>query len=121
MGFDCGEYYRCTSKLLPGHRYSDVMKIARRIFREIESKSKRRAYIRSTYFNGEKIFFENFWVHLRQKLFMERFRRLKYFECALELLKCSRVRPIIQLDNKNNNAVLYRFLGTITDFLGQSD
>jgi hypothetical protein len=105
--------YHCKSGLLPGNRYADVSKIARRLFREIESQTRRRAYIRCAYFNGDKVFFDNFWVHLNQKNPCERKKRLQYFVCAIELIKKSKNSPIYKAIDKLKNQALYRFVGQV--------
>lgn len=88
-----GKIFRCTSLPLSGHRYGDIMPQARRLFREIQKKTKRRPYIRSAYFRKDKIFFDYFWVHMNQKSAIDRARRLRYLPCALELMKESRNAP----------------------------
>gem|GEM_PF-4377009 len=42
-----GTFYRCKSKTLPGTQYAELNRAARKIFHEIEKKTKRRPYIRS--------------------------------------------------------------------------
>ena len=66
--------------------------------------------MRSMYFKKEKIFFDYFWDHLRQKLPKERFRRLKYFKASIELIKNSRNQPILK-ENIGKKEILYRFSG----------
>ncbi len=107
------QYYKCKSGLLPGHRYADVAKVARKIFKEIKTGSKRRPYIRSAYFRGEKIFLDNFWVHLSQKVLSDRVRRLKYFGCAIELIKKSKNKPIYKIKNNYKDEIFYRFIGMV--------
>lgn len=102
-------FYQCKSALIPGHNYATVYKVARKVFNRLKSKTKRRAYIRSTYFKGEKIFFDNFWVHLNQKGPVERYKRLKFFDCAIELIQKSAHKPINKIEDRN--FTLYRFMG----------
>jgi hypothetical protein len=96
---------------LPGHRYADVSRFARRLFRKIASKTRRRPYIRSAYFDNEKIFLDNFWPHLLQKHHPDRFHRLRYFECAIELIQKSKIKPIYIKKIKTQKEILYRFIG----------
>ncbi|MCR4277928.1 MAG: hypothetical protein NUV80_01805 [Candidatus Berkelbacteria bacterium] len=100
--------YQCKAKPIYGRRYSDVAPIARRVFHDIEKKTKRRPYVRSNYFNKEKIFLTQFWQHLEKKNFGDRKRRLKYYRCALELVQLSTVRPT---SRKESGEMLYRFSG----------
>lgn len=103
--------YQCKSKLLPGHKYGDVLKIARKILNSIASKTKRRPYIRSTYFKGEKIFLDNFWEHLTQKNITDRKWRLKFLECAIEYIENSKDSPILKIND--NHQTFYRFIGQV--------
>lgn len=71
-----------------------VYKLARRIFKRVQARTKRKPYLRSAYFNDKnKIFFDYFWIHLSQKPPKERMRRLRFFEAALELIRHSRYHP----------------------------
>ena len=109
------EFYTCKSKLLPGHNYKEVAKVARRIFRKIEMKTKRRPYIRSAYFDGDKLFLDNFWPHLNQKNPIERRNRLKFLECAIEFVENSKKAPVLEIKDQFKKEVLYRFIGQVSD------
>jgi len=103
--------YSTKKKKLPGTSYGEVRKQAEVIFKQIKSKTKRRPYIRSAYFNKQKIFFDYFWVHLNQRGPKERFNRLKYFETALEVIKNSRNQPISKQNPNKGSEILHRFAG----------
>jgi hypothetical protein len=105
--------YQCRSRLIIGKNDFYITKIARRIFHDIERRTKRRPYIRSAYFDGEKIFLDNFWVHLNQKNSRDRARRLRYFNVALELIQHSKIAPILQSYDHLNHQILYRFMGVV--------
>jgi hypothetical protein len=99
---------------LSGTSYYEVKGQVEVIFSRLKKKTKRRPYLRSAYFRKEKIFFEYFWAHLRQKNYRDRIRRLKFLEAGLDLIKNSRLIPvIITVDNKAE--VYYRFLGKTKD------
>lgn len=103
--------YLAKSKELFGTNFADVFKQARHIFKPIQSRTKRRPYIRSAYFHKQKIFFDFFWQHLAQKRFPDRIRRLRFFPCALELIAKSRIHPE-SMDNPNNKGeIFHRFSG----------
>lgn len=85
--------YNCKSRLIPGHNFKEISKIAWRIYNGLNPKSKRRPHVKSAYFS-EKIFLDNFWPHLKQKSPSDQIRRLRYFECALELIQKSKGKPI---------------------------
>ena len=103
--------YQTKIKKLPGTNYSEVKKHASFILKQIKRKTKRRPYIRSVYFSKQKIFFDYFWVHLLQKNPEERTRRIKYFPCALDLIKNSKIAPISMNNINNKNEILHRFSG----------
>ncbi len=93
----------------------EVRKEALVMFNQIKRKTKRRPYIRSAYFNKQKIFFDYFWNHLFEKNFKTRTRRLKYFSCCVDLIKNSRITPTSKENIDNRNEVLHRFMGQTRD------
>jgi hypothetical protein len=103
--------YQTKIKKLPGTSYSELRKEALVLFKQIKTKTKRRPYIRSAYFDKQKIFFDYFWAHLFQKNFKERVRRLKYFEAALEVIKKSRNHPTSEENPHRKSEILHRFAG----------
>lgn len=107
--------YQTKVKKLSGRNYSEVKNNADLVFGEIKSKTKRRPYVKSAYFGKQKIFFEYFWTHLFQKSFEERYRRLKYFPCAVELIKNSKNDPNIFKNPVKKSEILYRFTGLTKD------
>ncbi len=102
--------YQAKSAKLTGTDFVEVRKKAFFIFKQIKSKSKRHPYIRSAYFNKDKIFLNLFWAHLFEKPLGERLRRLKYFAAAIELMEQSRIKPE-QNKDPNSNELFYRFSG----------
>lgn len=107
--------YQTKAKKLPGTNYGDVYKKAFGLYSTIKRRSKRRVYIRSAYFNKDKIFLSLFWQHLREKHHGDRTRRLKYFPCAIELIHHTRFHPtsIENVDRKSE--ILHRFIGITPD------
>ena len=103
--------YQTKEKLMPGTSYGDVYPAVFGIYKRLKKKSKRRPYIRSAYFGKQKIFLDYFWEHLHQKNSRDRVRRLKFYLCALDLIKNSKHNPYT-LDNVNRRSVmLHRFYG----------
>jgi len=96
---------------LPGTSYKETRDHAIALFNQIKRKTKRKPYIRSVYFGRKKVFFDNFWDHLYQKSPKERFRRLKYFAAAVEVIKNSRNRPSAKPNPNRKTETLYRFAG----------
>jgi hypothetical protein len=103
--------YQTRSKKIAGTSYGEVMYGAMTIFDGIKKKTKRRPYIRSAYFNKEKIFFDYFREHLFQKSNSERMKRLKFFRAAVELVKNSKNKPSIKVNPNNSGEIVYRFAG----------
>lgn len=99
-------------KAIPGARWAELRKKALLFYREIEQKTKRRAYIRSTYFNKQKIFLGLFWSHLYEKQNLkDKTRRIKYFPCAIELIQNSRFKPLTVENPNKKSEIFYRFYG----------
>lgn len=107
--------YQTKTKKIPGTSLSEVRKHVNFLLNQIEKKTKRKPYILAAYFKNkskkEKIFFDFFEKHLRQKGPKERFERLKYFEAAIEVVKNSRNKPGIRTNPNNKNEIFYRFAG----------
>lgn len=107
--------YRTRFGKLPGTSYKEVHKKAREIFGGIKHRTKRKPYLRSAYFNKQKVFFDFFWTHLSQKGYPERVRRLKYFKAAVELIRESRNHPTSMQNPSKESEILHRFAGLTKD------
>jgi len=55
------KYYRTKIGLVPGTDYKEVYHKSYAYYIQIKKRSKRRPYIRATYFNKDKIFLGLFW------------------------------------------------------------
>lgn len=107
--------YQCKTKSLSGHRFVDIIPQARKLLRALQKQTKRRSYVRSTYFHKDKIFFDFFWQHMQGKSVVDRARRLKYLSCALELLQKSRIDPITFMDENHPGVIKHEFRGNAPD------
>ena len=97
---------------LPGSSLEELIKFARREYHTIQKRTPRRApYIRSKYFTKDKVFISNFWDHLNQKSPKERVRRLKLYNCAIDLLRNNSFAPETIFKNDDLNSALHRFHG----------
>lgn len=105
------EVYQTKAGIIPGTSFKTVEKIALKLFKKIKSKTKRTPYIRSAYFKKEKVFLNIFWSHLHQRNEKDKTRRLKNFECAIDLIKNSKIEPSIKENPNNKSELLYRFIG----------
>ncbi|MFA6270349.1 MAG: hypothetical protein WC657_04020 [Candidatus Paceibacterota bacterium] len=107
--------YQSKIRKLSGSDYREVYSQARTIYKEISSKTKRKPYIRSVYFNKDKIFLHYYWEHLWTKNWRDRVRRLKYYSCAIDLIKNSRVDPVSKENPNKKLEILHRFAGITKD------
>lgn len=107
--------YRTKVKKLPGTDYGDVYPLAFSIFKQLRAKTKRRPYLRSAYFNKEKVFLDYFWEHLHSKNSRDRVRRMKYYPCAIELIKYSKAEPVSKENPNRKSEKLHRFAGATPD------
>lgn len=104
--------YRTKSKKLTGSNYGEVHRKAFSIFTQIKKKSKRRVYIRSAYFKKDKIFLSLFWHHLQDKFNQkDRQRRIKFYPCAIELIRNSNLDPESKENVDKKSEILHRFTG----------
>lgn len=107
--------HKVTTKKLSGTSYSEVERAARKLHNQISARTKRNPYIRSAYFHKDKVFINSFWQHLSQKPRRDRKRRLKYYPCAIELLRNGRAAPVSKLNPNKSSETLYRFAGLTVD------
>jgi len=105
--------FKTKVDVLPGTNYKEISKKAFALYNEIRRKTKRRPYVRSAYFNKEKIFLSLYWQHLfKKKNWRDIIRRMRYFGCAIELLEKSHCEPVLKYDQGNPGEMLYRFYGS---------
>lgn len=107
--------YRCKAAPLRGHRFVDIMPQVRKEFRTLQKRTKRRPHVRSDYFKKNKIFFDYFWQHMQRKSVVDRARRLKYFPCALEVLRKSRHNPTTFVDINQPDIIKHEFVAIAPD------
>ena len=103
--------YQAKSKKIPGTGYGEILHNAFVAYDEVKRKSKRRPYIRSAYFQKEKIFLDYFREHLFQKSPEERMKRLRYLKAALELIRNSKNEPTSKMNPNKKGEKIYRFFG----------
>lgn len=105
------QIFQTNESLITGSTYGDVKNRAFLIYFDIKSKSKRKPYVRSAYFNREKVFLNIYWDHIFQKSPKERYERLKYFKASIYLINNSRNDPEIKQNKINKEEIQYRFYG----------
>jgi len=105
--------YKTRISKLSGSDYKEVNKKAFGLYNELRRKTKRRPYVRSAYFNKSKIFIELFWLRIWQNQnFRDKIRRIKYFPCAIELIRKSKLDPSSKQNPNKPTEILHRFAGT---------
>ncbi len=103
--------YKTKVKRLAGTDYYEVYSKAKFLYKTISSRTKRRPYVRSAYFNKEKVFLDYFWHHIGTKSQRDRLRRLKQYACAIDLIKNSKMEPNSKLNSDKPSEILHRFSG----------
>ena len=107
------QYYKTKARKLPGTHWWQVSKTASQFYKAIVSKTKRRPYVRSVYFNKQKIFLGLFWEHLHTKENVrDKVRRLKYLPCAIELIQHTRCEPTSKENPNHRSEIVHRFAGS---------
>ena len=106
-----------TSKYprLPGSSYDEALNHARQEYNVIAHSTKRQPYVKSKYFNGNKVFLKVFWDHVMQKRLKERTRRLRFYRAALDVLRHSQITPETTFNADDRNILLHRFYGVTKD------
>jgi len=108
--------YKIRSKKLSGTDYLEVRKKVSAFYSRIEKRTKRRTYVRSAYFDKDKVFLGLFWHHLKDRLnFKDKIRRLKYFPCAIDLIEHSKFAPSSKINTDRRYETLHRFAGITAD------
>ena len=105
------EIYTTKSNAVKGTNYKEISKKAFLFYNQIRRKTKRRPYVRSAYFKKDKIFIGLFWSHLEEKNIWDRTRRIKYFECGIELVCHSFNEPSSKENPNKPSEILHRFAG----------
>ena len=104
--------YRAKAGKIKGTDFHEVWKEAYGLYIKIKKQSKRKPYIKSEYFNKEKVFLSLFWTHLFGKEnWKDRMRRLKYYATAIELIRYNKFHPTSRANPNRPDEILYRFTG----------
>lgn len=103
--------YQVKTSKLPGTEFKEVHKKAFRYYQEERRKSKRKPYIRSAFFDKNKISLDLFWAHTFGKNYWDQIRRMRFFPCGLELIKGSRFEPDSKENPNKRNEIFHRFAG----------
>lgn len=110
------QYYQTKAGKIAGTNFKEVHEKAFDVYLEIRKKTKRRPYIRSTYFRKEKIFLNLYWEHLlSQDNWRDRLRRIKYFIAAIELMKNTTLEPTSKENPNKSGETFHRFSGKARD------
>lgn len=107
--------FKSSKSKISGTSFSEVRESADRTYRSIKARTKRTPYIKSKYFKGEKVFLTIFWSHLFEKQEKDRTRRLKFYNCAVDLIRNSTFNPITRENFQKKDEILHRFSGKSKD------
>lgn len=108
--------YQTKSAKLSGTNFHEVKKKALGLYQQEKRRTKRKPYIRSAYFKKSKIFLDLFWGHLYEKKnFADLMRRMKFYPCALELIRHSILEPTSKENPNKKSEILHRFAGITTE------
>ena len=106
------KYYQAKAGKIKGTNFKEMVQKAKKFFTNIQSKSKRKPYLRSKYFNKSKVFLDYFWEHLfgKQNL-RDRQRRVQFYEAALELIENTNFAPQSKENPNMRREIMHRFYG----------
>lgn len=107
--------YRSKYGLISGTDYGEVTKNARKEYAKVQKLTKRQPYVRSTYFQRDKVFINIFWNHLAQKRKGEQISRAKLLLAAFDLLRNTTYEPETIFSRDNLGLMLHRFYGETKD------
>ena len=107
--------YKTKLRAFAGTNYKEVSRKATNVYDNLKKKTKRRPYVRSAYFNKEKIFLGVFWSHLRSRNYWDQMRRMKYFACGIEAIMKTRHDPTTKENPNQSDELLHRFAGITPD------
>lgn len=105
------QYWKVKTLEFAGHSYKEMRDQTLLTYTVIQKKTKRKPYVKSKYFNKQKVFLHHFWQHMFEKNPKDRARRLKFFACAIELLQNSTLSPNVVEPKKRGSLRWYRFFG----------
>ena len=105
------QIYKSKYGKLPGTSYDEVIRNAHKEHNVIRRRTKRQPYIRSRYFNKDKVFLNIFWSHLVQKRRGEQTARARFYLCAIDLLRNTPHAPDSIFSSGKPNEALHRFFG----------
>lgn len=104
---------------LPGSSYDEISPHARKLHHIIEKRTKRQAYVRSTYFRrgkrGDKVFINLYWEDLAKKSRKKKTERLKLYSAAIDLLIHSPFESEVVVSEAAPNLIYHRFYGVTRD------
>ncbi|MCX6811153.1 MAG: hypothetical protein NT039_00445 [Candidatus Berkelbacteria bacterium] len=108
------DFYKSTKQKIAGTSFKEINKSAKSIFNRVKARTRRTPYLRSKYFRKEKVFLILFWSHLYKKNERDRVRRLRFYDCALDLIINSHRDPETRDNFKKKDELLHRFYGIST-------
>jgi hypothetical protein len=102
-------YFKIKTRPIPGTNLKEVTKKMMLAFHDIEKRTKRRPSIKCKVLGNDKIFIGEYIAHQGQKMRIDKLRRLKFFPCAIDLIKNTTEKPTEKV--LRSGEVLYRLYG----------
>ena len=107
------EVYKSRFYRLKGSSDMEVERKAKNYYNEIDKRTRhRQTFVRSAFFNKEKVFLKTFWDHIYSKTPKERERRLRYYICSIDLITNTKTNPT---EKQVGQDIFYRFYGLSKD------
>lgn len=104
--------YQSKQKRTATSSHAQLLKVARHEYHKVQKRTPRRQpYVRSAYFRKDKVFVNQFWEHLKQKRSGDQTRRLRFFLCALDLIRYTNYGPDTIFKSDDKDIMLHRFYG----------
>lgn len=100
---------------MAGSSRDELYSVAKKEYKKVEALTKRQPYVRSTYFNKDKIFVSIFWQHLAKIQRTKQAKRLKLYKAAIDLLRNSHCEPETIFQKDDLSTLLHRFYGVTKD------
>jgi hypothetical protein len=107
------KYYQSRFARITGTNYTEVREKAWVLYRDIDVQTgNRNTYIRSAYFDKQKVFLKTFWNHIYDKFVSERKKRMPFYAAAVDLIKNTHIEPETRYEIGEK---YYRFYGITRD------
>jgi hypothetical protein len=105
------KFFQSKYNEMAGTSYCELINKAHAIVNALNPNHRRKENVHCGYYSGEKIFFEYFWQHQSNKPPADKMRRIRFFQCAVDLLQNTTYAPNIEPSGKNSSELWLSFYG----------